>query len=210
MGFFDKAKETFRDKTRDKVYAGLQTLGVDARMAERGRPEEHVGEDFGKSLGLMEIRGSPIRWVNVLKETEGGGPTSTVNYTIAFLVPNPTIQREVHLKTIREKSVPVVGRVVDLQWQGNFEEGFNGLMIEKAIRNQSLTRLREMVRWLNEDVSLNENLIRLNADVHIRGYPKYDYWAILHISGSFEWDCLETIARHLLEPAESESTGTAD
>jgi len=201
MGFFDKAKETFRDKMRDKVYADLQAGGVDAKMAERGRPEEHVGENFGKSLGLIEIRGSPIRWVNVLKETRG--PGEGVNYTIAWLVPNPNIQREVHLKTIREKSVPVVGQVVDLQWQGNFEEGFNGLMIEGAIRNQSLTRLREMIKWLNEDVSLNENLIRLNTDVHIYGYQKYDYWAILNISGLLEWDCLETIARHLLEPVES-------
>jgi len=42
MGFLDKAKETFRDKTRDDLCAGLLTIGLDAHMAERGQLEEHI------------------------------------------------------------------------------------------------------------------------------------------------------------------------
>ena len=45
MGFFDKVKGSFRDKTRDNVCDVLQGIGVDAQMAERGRSEEEIGRD---------------------------------------------------------------------------------------------------------------------------------------------------------------------
>jgi len=61
MGFFDNIKETFRDKTRDKVCTRLCSIGVDARIAERGRPEEKLGcSGLQRSLGLLDIHGEPI------------------------------------------------------------------------------------------------------------------------------------------------------
>ena len=67
MGFFNNIKETLRDKTRDKVCTRLCAIGVESRMAERGRSEEHIGARvIGASLGLIEIQDSPICWVNVV------------------------------------------------------------------------------------------------------------------------------------------------
>jgi hypothetical protein len=74
-GFFDRIEERLRDKRIDELCAGLCAIGLHAQLAELGRPEEHVGARFGraKSIGLIEIQGSPIRWVSVLKEESWGG-----------------------------------------------------------------------------------------------------------------------------------------
>jgi hypothetical protein len=63
MGFFDEVREPFLDKKRDDICARLCNLGIDAQMAEPNRDEEKIG---GKgSLGIIDIREGPIRWVNV-------------------------------------------------------------------------------------------------------------------------------------------------
>ena len=67
MSFFRGVKETFRDRTRDRICAGLQRLGIDAQVATRGRPVERVGGSG--SLGLIDINDGPISWVNVLSAT---------------------------------------------------------------------------------------------------------------------------------------------
>ena len=59
-----KLKETFRYKTRDKVFANLCRIGVDAHLIE-GR---HLQREDSESLGLIEIQDSPIRCVNVIHE----------------------------------------------------------------------------------------------------------------------------------------------
>ena len=54
---------------RELVCAGLRRCGVDAQIAERGRPEEKIFSERGtESLGVVDIAKGPIRWVNVRKE----------------------------------------------------------------------------------------------------------------------------------------------
>jgi len=43
MGFFDRVRETLRDRTRENFCDGLQRLGIHAQMAERGCAEENIG-----------------------------------------------------------------------------------------------------------------------------------------------------------------------
>ena len=89
MGFLDKIKETLRDKARDRVYARLCAIGVDARIAERGRPEEKLGcIGLKRSLGLVEICGEPIRWVNVINWTQHF-PGNVQKYRNVYLVHDP-------------------------------------------------------------------------------------------------------------------------
>ena len=62
-------QERLRDKTRDTLAEALQTLGVPAEMAERGRPEESLGKRlFCRSLGVIDIKEGPIAWVNTIKK----------------------------------------------------------------------------------------------------------------------------------------------
>ena len=62
-------KEKLRDKTRDKLVHSLNTLGVGAMMAERGRQEESIRKSWGKrSLGVIDIPQGPIRCINVVRQ----------------------------------------------------------------------------------------------------------------------------------------------
>jgi len=91
MGFLDTIKETLRDKARDRVYARLCAIGVDARIAERGRPEEKLGcIGLKRSLGLVEIRGEPISWVNVINWTQHF-PGNVQKYRNVYLVHDPNL-----------------------------------------------------------------------------------------------------------------------
>ena len=78
MKFFHAIKEILRDKEKDKLCAGLRDMGLDAQMAEQGRPEEQAVGRLSRwspkiSMGLIEIHGEPIRWINVVRENSGDG-----------------------------------------------------------------------------------------------------------------------------------------
>lgn len=193
-----------------ELYNGLCAIGVDARMTERGRMEERVGEKRlraatsiltrytakGKSQGLIEIRDSPIRWVNVVKGEISGADHPHTEFSSVYLVEDPNVCSKRYLTSVPVKSRPIFGRVVDLRWKGNFEA--------------------DLIRRMNEDVSLNRRLRVLKEDVEINSYPERRCWSISpscyqHRSvwgGSRwqptpsrgQWNCYETIARHLLEP----------
>ena len=188
--------------TLHRIYTGLRAIGLDAQKVERGRPEEHIGEEWkGKSQGLIEIQGSPIRWVNVLKEeTRGSGPNNpgSVDYHNVYLIPHPSMDlQKLEVKSVRVKSVPVVGQVVDLQWKGNFEGN--------------------RINRLSQDISLSQTLIRLKEDIEVHSHPDQGCWSLLSSTSSTgifpwilfarpapsraQWDCYETIAHHLLKPS---------
>ena len=120
MDFFRKVRETLRDHARDDICARLQMLGIEAQMAARHRPEEKVG-GYG-SLGIIDIAKGPIRWVNVRKESHSSNTVSyTLNYT-EYAVPDTRLGPNspwVRINTVRVKSSPVFGKVVDLRWEGN-------------------------------------------------------------------------------------------
>lgn len=205
-GFWGKLREKMRDKTRDELCAYLCTMGLDARMAERRRPEEHIWK-LAKSLGLIAISDSPIRWVNVC-EFEGGQYTSTT-YRNVYLVPDPRVAGEgyLELKSVRVKSKPVFGEVVDLRWQAKFVFVERWLWGRPAleVKRVPLGSESDLVTRLNDDSELKERLTMLKEDVKIRSYPSWG-WAIESghsikqpMLSREQWNCYETIARHLLE-----------
>jgi len=189
------------DKTRDKLCTDLCAIGLDARMVVPPQTQEEViGHWLGRSPALIEIRHNPIRLVNVLKHEDSdqyGG--HLVSYSAVYFVPDLTIPWDVygpdvlwHGRSVRVKSVPIFGRVVNIRWEGNFE--------------------RDIIMRLGQDVSLSQSLIRLKEDVEIISYPAYGCWTIsppsnpdqLTAPSREQWDCYETIARHLLESTENE------
>jgi len=186
-------------KTIDKVCAGLCAIGLDAHVVEGHHLEgkDTLGWVLGKddqSLGLIEIRDSPIRWVNVIKEKR----SEEVDYRNVYVVrdQNVSARGEYRLiESVQVRKMPLFGRVVDIRWEGKLQDN--------------------LIRRLNEDVLLIRSLIKLKEKVTVRSFPEYKCWSISSSRTSTgnipwilfarpapsraQWDCYETIARHLLE-----------
>ena len=126
----ERFRERWRDKTRDNLTSALNSLGVRAKMAERGRAEEEVRKRlFTRSLGVVDIPEGSIRWINVVKQD--GGQHNPPRWWLVFCVPDeerdttPDDLREVDarqtidIKTIRTKSFPLFGRVTGIAWDGD-------------------------------------------------------------------------------------------
>ena len=181
MGFFDGTKETLRDKKRDSVCTNLTGLGVDAKLAERGLTEEKASiPRWFKSLGLIEIRKSPINFVHVIYVQTRYGR----HYSTLYLTHDPGVYDKAGLKarSKRVKEHPVIGKVKDVVWGGNLEEN--------------------IMQRLNEDQYHKQELIRLRHDVKVGTCPDINYWKI-EVKGylakqvSEKWDVYKIIARHL-------------
>ena len=119
-------REAFRDKSRDTMAASLEAAGIQAEMVDRDlrRPEEKIRtfQLFGKSsLGLIDIRtDSPISWINVVrtKRADKHGPA---RYRVVFGIPDQSIpmnHKQLKLKTVRKKTFPLFGKVIDVSWRG--------------------------------------------------------------------------------------------
>ena len=113
-------KERLRDKTRDELTLALHALGIDATMAERERPEEKFQNAWtNRSQGIIDVQEGPIRWVNCLKQD--GSQYSPPQWWTVFGIPDErlfTEQRAVKIKTVRSKSFPLFGKVVNVTWKG--------------------------------------------------------------------------------------------
>jgi len=185
MDFFRNIRETFRDHARDDICAGLQRLGIDAQMAPRRGPEERVGGSG--FLGVIDITEGPIRWVNVRKVTHSGGPEGGggTDYYTEYGVPDSRLgpnSPKPQIKTVRMKTFPLFGKVVDLHWKG---KDF-GL---------------EIISRLNSDTSLKDPIMR-SRDVTIRAHGDHSCWIIStetrDIPSGDAWNCYQAIAQHLL------------
>lgn len=114
-------KEVFRDKSRDELARDLNSLGVRAELAERGRVEEKIENAwYQRSLGIIDVPEGLVRWINILKRdaSKNSPPLWWVVLCIPDNRPVPHY-RAVDIKTVRKKSFPLFGRVVDVIWKGD-------------------------------------------------------------------------------------------
>lgn len=186
MGFFDKATEALRDKTRDNICANLTRVGVEAKLSERGIKEEMASKPrWVGSLGLIEISKSLIDFVHVVYvQTRYGRYYSTLYLVHDPSVYYPSVHDKGHRKarSKRVKERPVIGKVKDVVWEGNLGEN--------------------IMQQLNQDQNLKQELIRLRHDVKIGTCPDISYWKI-EVNGYLtkqvreKWDIYEAIAHHL-------------
>jgi hypothetical protein len=114
-------RERFRDKSRDELAQNLNALGIRAILAERGRAEEKVENSwYQRSLGIIDIPEGLVRWVNILKKD--ANRNSPPMWWVILCIPDErplTDHKAVDIRTIRKKSFPLFGKVVDVTWKGD-------------------------------------------------------------------------------------------
>jgi len=120
-----KLKETIRDKSRDNLTNTLVNLGVKAEMAERGMKQEKIGDEwYTRKQGIINIQDHPIKWINICKKDRS--KDSPPQWKYIFIVPDERLvsgKDKIKIKTIRKKSFPVFGKVIDTIWNGNDSSG---------------------------------------------------------------------------------------
>ena len=188
--------EAFRDKSRDTVAASLAAASIQAEMVDRDleRPEEKIRtfKLFGhSSLGLIDIRtDDPISWINVvrIKRADKHGPA---RYRVVFGIPDPSIpmiHKRLKLKTVRKKTFPLFGKVIDVTWKGE-------------------SHTIPLAKTLSEDEEIDRAVADL-GDMTIFTHPnQFQGWTI-EINKIFSphppavtisrWEALKNIANYLL------------
>ena len=121
-------KERLRDKYRDDLTYALNSAGVKAEMAQRGRAEEKTENSwYQRSLGVIDISGGPIKWINILKKD--GSKNSPPKWWVVMGIPDDKLVstgQATKIKTVRKKNFPLFGKVVDVIWKGS--DGGTGLV----------------------------------------------------------------------------------
>ena len=165
------------EKRRDELCASLQAMGVDARMKERGQPEEKTGEG---SLGLIDIGRGPIRWINV-RLVDRGETSVRIN---DYGVPDSRNLPELAIQSVRVKTFPLFGRVIDVRWKGN-DLG------------------RGIAERLGSDATIKGAIIGNGDEVAVVAGGGYGGWLIRPKTAATpsaeQWRCYQAIGEHLLE-----------
>jgi len=178
-------KDLFRDKTRDNLARNLNTLGVRAELAERGRSEEKVENSwYQRSLGIIDIPDGLIRWVNILKKDSSG--RSPPQWWVIFGIPDErplSNHKAVDIKTVRKKSFPLFGKVVDVTWKGH--DHHTGL-----------------IEVLSNDEAV-KNLAKRIGNLTIHSYAKEFHGWTLQVDRRFvltsqDWASIQKIASYIL------------
>jgi len=181
MGVLDRAKDAFRETTREKIFVALKRIRVPAELAESGHPEENLKCGFGvHSLGIIDIDEGPVRWVNVRIDL------NEINW-VDYAVPDERLsrrEREIMIQAHFEKRLFGLGKVVDLVWRGE-DAGWG------------------IIRRLNGDIPLKNRLMSTGADdFTITAHDKPGCWLISVVYTAPPdkelWGCYRSIAEHLL------------
>ena len=210
MSFLSRLNKFASDQTREKLCESLRGLGVDARLAE-------IGPEDADSLGRIDIRGGPIRWIRVRAEQgseyirEWAGLNKIVDYFMEYGVPDDNLRDwrqhvQIGLDLTVHRWLLVRYVVADLWPPGrnlsaHWEENDRGLGILKRLNGDpSLTgsSLGSNSKILNNDQG-HTNALRI-----WNRWEKED-WVISvknpNPSSREHWTVVQTIARHLLAGA---------
>ena len=179
-------KERFRDKTRDELTASLNALGVQAEMSRREVVQEKAENSwYQRSLGVIDVFEEPIRWINILKKDRSD--KSPPAWWVVFGIPDdrPISSRHtVKIKTVRKKTFPLFGRVVDVTWKGS--DGFTGLV--KTLSND------EPIKMLAKRVG------NLEIKSHVRPFQGWTLTTYRRIQPTREdWESIKKLADYMLE-----------
>ena len=178
-------KEQLRDKSRDELAYALNSVGVKAEIAERGVVEERAENPwYQRSLGTIDIANGPIRWINILKKDSG--QHNPPKWWVVLGIPDErpiSNHQTVNIKTVRNKTFPLFGKIVDVTWKGN-DSG------------------TDLVKVLSTDPAI-KTLSQRIGNLEIKNHSnEFQGWT-LTVDRRFsptnqDWETLEKIADHIL------------
>jgi hypothetical protein len=184
VGFY-QMKGTFRDKSRDELAQSLKSLDIRANLAQRGRAEEKVENSwYQRSLGIIDVPEGLVTWINILKRD--AGKNNPPLWWVVLCIPDKRPVPDHHMvdiRTIRKKSFPLFGRVVDVIWKGDDHH----------------TGLAEV---LSNDETVKD-LAKKIGNLVVRSYAKeFEGWT-LQVDRRFEptnqdWATIQKIAGYVL------------
>ncbi|MFO7996194.1 MAG: hypothetical protein R6U93_03470 [Dehalococcoidia bacterium] len=181
-------REILRDKSRDKLAQELNSLGIRADLAERGRAEEKVENSwYQRSLGVIDIPDGAVRWINILKKDASKNSPPLWWVTLGIPDERPLSKHQaVDIKTIRKRVFPLFGKVVDVTWRG--KDHHTGLA--EVLSND------EAVKALAKRIG--------NLTIH--SYAKEFQGWTLTVDRRFEptsqdWNTIQKIANYILSSA---------
>ena len=186
--------QLFRGKTADRLCNHLRLLGIEAEILQ-GHPLQKVGASGAKLLGLVQVAGRNIGYVNIIRASMSSQGGTHVEYCLNYLVPLGQIPSSLCRAVLVTKKQGLLRReVVDIEWGGG-----------------------TLADTLNGDQSLKQSLLmefRLNGPVEIAIAPEPIYrctrietWGItqrgflpgsdFHLPSGSLFDCLDRIAGHI-------------
>lgn len=116
-GLWNRLKDKMRDHSREELCDLLNGIGVPAKLADPGRPEEKLTTDHGESLGVIDLDGSPIRWVVVKRDIQNDRPVIYFEYGVPYPKINGYFPKT-KLVASELRASPLFGTVVAVKWIG--------------------------------------------------------------------------------------------
>ena len=169
----------------EQLSGHLQEIGIKVSPARKGVAEEKIGMSHSfirSSVGLIEIAGRNINYINVIGVASQYG----VNYFLDYLVSSPgqsgrTGQKKTRM--IRKKSPAIWGRVVDIEWKGDIY----------------------FSQQLNLDYQLKDKLLQTEAkkpkgNIEIIPEPKHEYTRVRTVyllPSSDLFEAIDIIAKYI-------------
>ena len=155
--------ERCRDHTRDELCTALQSLGINAQMSERGRPEEEITSRWFESivlgvkyLGIIDIQNPMISWVGIkkheTKDSEGGGSTYyEIEYGIPYSASSPDFSK-VRIRTEHKKRKSR-NRIEYRVWcKRKLKKHLSSFMFEETFKFSGTDRVLELANGFGLDL----------------------------------------------------------
>ena len=195
------------ERQMDRIFIALNDLGVDVEFSETYQREQviGIGEMFkaNNSLGLINIKDGPIRWINFkeAKKNKGLGADSRCTYKMDYGVPLSACSKisSKRILAARLKRFTIFGPVVRVRWKG---EGW----------------VSNVATHLNEDALMGQPAV-MDGNIELTCYPEHMCWIIAakgfigysspsalsewRIPSREQWIAYEALARHLVTATQS-------
>ena len=178
------------ERQMDRIFIALNDLGIDVQLSETYQHQQVIGiGDMFKannSLGLINIKDGPIRWINFreVKKGKGRGGDHRCTYNMDYGVPLPsgselTTER---ISATGLKRFYIFGPVVRIRWKG-------------------ARWCRYVANQLNGDAAMGKPS-NMSDSIELTCYPEHMCWIISikdwrHPSTE-QWNAYQSLAEHLV------------